>query len=82
MKFFIVALMLIVTKDADPIAYTFTNPTFDSIEKCKIHSKENIEVLMLKLYSEFGDDYKPMMVSCVDEDVVNQLWEMQNVITF
>jgi len=82
MKFFIVALMLIVTKDADPIAYTFTNPTFDSIEKCKTHSKENIEVLMLKLYSEFGDDYKPMMVSCVDEDVVNQLWEMQNVITF
>jgi len=28
---------------------------------------------LFKLYEEFGSDYRPHMVSCVDQDVVKQL---------
>ena len=77
MTVYIVALMALLNGQlqgvAPPMAYVFTEPTFTSVEECKRYATINGTTILLKLYEEFGNDYKPHMVSCVDQDEVKQL---------
>ena len=56
-----------------PMAYVFTQPTFNTVEECKSYAIDNSESLLIKLYNEFGPNYRPHMVSCVDKDTVEKI---------
>ena len=81
MKIYIVALMALMNGQPfgfeTPMAYVFTQPTFNSVEECKSYAVANSNTLLLKLYEEFGQEYRPHMVSCVDDNVVEQIKNKQ-----
>ena len=77
MTIYIVALMALMNGQPQgfepPMAYVFTEPTFTSVPECKTYATINSETILLKLYSEFGKNYRPHMISCVDKSVVEQI---------
>jgi len=77
MTIYIVALMALLNGQPEgfepPMAYVFTQPTFSSVEECKRYATINGQTILYRLYEEFGSDYRPHMISCVDQDVVKQL---------
>ena len=77
MKIYIVALMAFLNGQTDgfepPMAFVFTQPTFSTVYECKNYAVANSTTLLLKLYEEFGQNYRPHMISCVDENVVEQI---------
>ena len=77
MTVYIVALMTLLNSQLQgvepPMSYVFTDLTFTSVDQCKRYATVNGNKILLKLYEEFGSDYRPHMVSCVDQDVVKQL---------
>ena len=56
-----------------PSMYVFTSMNFDSIEECKEWAVLNSDKVMYKLWMEYGNGYRPHMISCVDEDVVKEI---------
>ena len=77
MKIYIVALMAFMNGQPEgfepPMAYVFTEPTFNSVPECKAYATINGPTILYKLYEEFGNEYRPHMVSCVNESVVEEL---------
>ena len=77
MKIYIVALMVLMNGQPQgfepPMAFVFTQPTFDTVNECKNYAIQNSTQILVKLYSEFGKDYRPHMVSCVDDTVVEKI---------
>ena len=61
MKIYIVALKALMNGQPfgfeTPMAYVFTQPTFNSVEECKSYAVANSNTLLLKLYEEFGQEY-------------------------
>jgi len=83
MKIYIVALMALLNGEPEglepPMAFVFTQPTFSTVNECKSYAVANSTTLLLKLYEEFGKNYRPHMISCVDENVVEQI-QQNNVV--
>ena len=81
MKIYIVALMALMNGQPQgfepPMAFVFTQPTFDTVNECKNYAIQNSTQILVKLYSEFGKDYRPHMVSCVDDNVVKEIKNQQ-----
>ncbi len=83
MKVYIVALMALL--DGSPIglqpptAFIFTSHVFSSVAECKTFARVNSNMIMTKLWSEFGADYRPHMISCVDESVVKEIENTQEL---
>ena len=77
MKIFIVALMALVDGSSPgfepPSMYVFTHINFNTVEECKEYAVLNSDKVMYKLWMEYGNKYRPHMISCVDEDVVKQI---------
>ena len=77
MKIFLVALMAVLNGTSPgfepPSMYVFTSMNFDSIEECKEWAVLNSDKVMYKLWMEYGNGYRPHMISCVDEDVVKEI---------
>lgn len=85
MNIYIVALMALL--DGSPIglepptAYIFTSHVFSSVAECKTFARENSGMIMTKLWVEFGANYRPHMISCVDESVVKAIENVQGLNT-
>tara|TARA_B100000035_G_C20571438_1_gene366978 strand:+ start:140 stop:415 length:276 start_codon:yes stop_codon:yes gene_type:complete len=78
MKIFLVALMAFMENGQvpgfePPMAYVFTDPTFNSVPECKNFAIKNSDMILFKLYKEFGQNYRPHMISCVDKNVVDKI---------
>tara|TARA_A100001035_G_scaffold278886_1_gene278823 strand:- start:3173 stop:3445 length:273 start_codon:yes stop_codon:yes gene_type:complete len=77
MKIYIVALMALINSQPEgyqpPMAYVFTTPTFNTVPECKSYAMANSSTILFKLYTEFGKDYRPHMISCVDKGVVDKI---------
>ncbi len=76
MKYFIVAMMSLVS---EPLGqrdmYVFTKP-FDSLEECKTDASINMPYIMAKLWNEYGqhnENNYPLMISCIDQYEVKKL---------
>ena len=77
MKFLIVALMALLNGSPEgfepPKAYVFTHTEFETWEECRNYVVMSNKAIMYKLWDEFGNDYRPHMISCVTEDVVKKI---------
>ena len=77
MKIYIVALMALINGQPEgyepPMAYVFTTPTFNTVLECKSYAMANSSSILFKLYTEFGKNYRPHMISCVDKSVVDKI---------
>ena len=80
MKIYLVALMahLMGTAVEPPVAYIFTTHVFNSKEECSQFAVDYSDEIMTKLWMEFGPDYTPNIISCVDQDTVDAI-EAQGV---
>ncbi len=81
MKIFLVALMISLNAQGfqPPSAYVFTHMNFNTVEECKEYAVLNSEKVMYKLWTEYGNSYRPHMISCVPETVVEQIMEQGNI---
>ena len=75
MKIYLVALMthLMGMGVEPPVAYIFTTHIFDSKEECSQFAVDNSDEIMTKLWMEFGPNYSPHIISCVDQDTVDDI---------
>ena len=66
MKIYIVALMAFMNGQPfgfeTPMAYVFTQPTFNTVAECKSYAVANSNSLLLKLYEEFGQEYRLSLI--------------------
>ena len=77
MKIFIVALMALVDGSAPgfepPSMFVFTHINFATVEECKEYVVLNSDKVMYKLWMEYGNTHRPHMISCVNENVVEEI---------
>ena len=75
MKIFLVALMISISFKGyePPSAYVFTHMNFDTVDKCKEYVVLNTDKIMYKLWNEYGNSWRPQMISCVPKTVVEQI---------
>ena len=75
MKIYLVALMahLMGTAAEPPAAYIFTTHVFNSREECSQFAVDYSDEIMTKLWMEFGPNYTPHIISCVDQNTVNDI---------
>ena len=78
MKIFLVALMNLISVEGQQHIFIFTNPTFTTVEECKSWGKTNTNLIAQRLYYEYGPNSgPPQMLSCVNQNVVMQIQDLQ-----